>query len=73
MLAELGWTITPDFDRVYDNALARARLGWAPRHDFASTLARVAETGEWRSPLAVEIGRKGYHEKVFADGPFPVE
>lgn len=26
-----------------------------------------------RSPLAREIGSKGYHTETFADGPFPLE
>ena len=55
------WRMTPSIDRVYDNARARADLGWRPRHDFAAVIARLRETGDIRSPLAKAIGAKGYH------------
>src|SRR4051812_5050820 len=35
LYAERGWTMFPKIERVYDNAHARASLGWAPRWDFA--------------------------------------
>ena len=73
LLESLGWSVPPDIGRVYVNARARERLGWAPRHDFLTALRRAAETGDWRSPLALRIGRKGYHDVEFEDGPFPVE
>lgn len=57
----LGWRMTPSIDRVYDNARARVELGWRPRHDFRTILARVAESADIRSTLAREIGLKGYH------------
>jgi nucleoside-diphosphate-sugar epimerase len=62
----LGWRMLPTIDRVYDNARARAVLGWRPRHDFASVLARVAAGGELHSALASEIGDKGYHAEPVA-------
>ena len=71
--APRGWQMFPSIDRVYDNAKARAELGWRPRHDFASTLARVKAGGAVESPLAEAIGVKGYHDAVFDDGPFPDE
>ena len=49
------------FERVYDNARARERLGWTPRHDFAYALDRLAAGEETRSALAVAVGAKGYH------------
>jgi UDP-glucose 4-epimerase len=58
--AQLGWRMAASIDRVYDNARARAELGWTPRHDFASVIARACE-GEIRSPLARAVGSKGYH------------
>ena len=53
----------------YDNSARTWALG-GPR----STTSRRPWRGWWKPapPLAVEIGRKGYHEKVFADGPFAV-
>jgi UDP-glucose 4-epimerase len=71
--ARRGWQMSPTLDRVYVNERARAELGWQPRHDFAAVVARLAAGGTWQSPLALEIGRKGYHAEVFAEGPFPVE
>ena len=71
--ARRGWAMSPTLDRVYVNARARDDLGWEPRHDFAAVVARLSVGGTWQSPLALEIGRKGYHTQAFADGPFPVE
>jgi UDP-glucose 4-epimerase len=59
--ARLGWRMAQSIDRVYDNSRARRDLGWQPRHDFASVLARARDTGDIRSPLARAIGVKGYH------------
>ncbi len=61
VFARLGWRMAPSIDRVYDNARARADLGWRPRHDFAAIVSRASEGGDIRSPLAREIGAKGYH------------
>ena len=66
--ARLGWRMAPSLDRVYDNARARAELGWQPRHDFAAVVARAGETGDIRSPLARAIGVKGYHGDAPAGG-----
>jgi UDP-glucose 4-epimerase len=55
--AERGWRMFPRIDRVYVNDKARRDLGWEPRHDFASVLAKA----DFRSALAQEIGSKGYH------------
>ncbi len=68
----LGWRMAGGIDRVYDNARARADLGWVPRHDFEAVLARARETGDIRSPMAREIGIKGYHGADHADGLYPV-
>jgi UDP-glucose 4-epimerase len=67
-----GWKLFPHLDRVYVNDLARQELGWAPRYDFRHVLDALRAGTDFRSPLAVEIGRKGYHDRVFADGPYPV-
>jgi UDP-glucose 4-epimerase len=70
--AQLGWRMAPTLDRVYDNARARADLGWRPRHDFAAVLARALESGDIRSPLARAVGAKGYHGDAHPDGIYPV-
>lgn len=69
----LGWRMFPEIERVYVNAKARAELGWRPRHDFASMLAKVGEGEPPASALARSIGVKGYHDQVFEDGPYPTE
>ncbi|NGN42826.1 NAD(P)-dependent oxidoreductase [Mesorhizobium sp. CGMCC 1.15528] len=68
----LGWTMFPSIGRVYVNERARRDLGWQPRYDFASILDRLKAGHDPRSPLAQAIGSKGYHDEVFADGPYPV-
>ena len=68
-----GWTMFDAIDRVYDNAAARADLGWRPRWDFAHVIDRLQRGEDPRSPLARAIGSKGYHAEAFADGPYPVE
>ena len=70
--ARRSWTMVPDIDRVYVNDKARAELGWQPRHDFRALISRLMADDDIRSPLAREIGRKGYHDRVFSDGPYPV-
>jgi UDP-glucose 4-epimerase len=71
--ARRGWTMIPGIDRVYVNDRARAELGWQPRHDFRALIARLQADEDIRSPLAREIGSKGYHDRVFGEGPYPVE
>lgn len=71
LYTKAGWTMYSDFDRVYDNRAAREALGWQPRHDFAHVLASLRAGRDFRSALSIEIGSKGYHDEVFADGPYP--
>jgi nucleoside-diphosphate-sugar epimerase len=71
--ARRGWTMIPGIDRVYVNDLARAELGWQPRHDFRTLIARLRIDADIRSPLAREVGSKGYHDRAFREGPYPVE
>jgi nucleoside-diphosphate-sugar epimerase len=56
-----GWTMFPRLDRVYDNGRARAELGWTPRYDFRGVLDRLKADEDPRSPLARDVGAKGYH------------
>lgn len=62
--AKLGWTMLPVLDRVYVNARAREVLGWQPKYDFAHVLRCVAAGEEYRSPITLSIGSKGYHRKA---------
>lgn len=71
--SERGWRFLDRIDRVYDNSRARADLGWAPRYDFKSGLQCLKIGQDFRSELAQAIGAKGYHDEVFAEGPYPVD
>lgn len=71
--ARLGWTLPADIGRVYVNDRARRDLGWAPRHDFAAVLARLAAGGDVLDPLARTVGAKGYHGDAYRDGLYPVD
>jgi UDP-glucose 4-epimerase len=70
--ARRGWTMVPTIDRVYANDHARAGLGWAPRYEFRTVLDHLAHNQDYRSPLAREVGAKGYHAQTYAEGPYPV-
>jgi nucleoside-diphosphate-sugar epimerase len=68
-----GWSMFPDIERVYVNDRARNELGWKPQYDFAHVIDLVDTGEDPRSPLARDVGSKGYHVDVFAEGPYPVE
>lgn len=59
--AARGWKMLPTLDRVYVNARARQLLGWRPKYDFAHALRCVAAGEDYRSPITLLIGSKGYH------------
>jgi len=71
--ARRGWTVPDGLERVYDNAKAREALGWEPKYGFARIIETLKTQDDFRSPLAQAIGAKGYHDEVFADGPYPVD
>jgi UDP-glucose 4-epimerase len=72
LYAARGWSLFPRIDRVYVNRRAREELGWQPRYDFGHVLDCLRSGADFRSPLAREVGSKGYHDVAFADGPYPV-
>ena len=67
-----GWKMPSHVDRVYVNERAKGELCWTPRYDFRHVLDRLAADAEFRSPLAIAVGSKGYHDQTFAEGPYPV-
>jgi UDP-glucose 4-epimerase len=72
LYAARGWTLFPSIDRVYVNDLAVSELGWRPRYDFRHVIDCLQAGIDFRSPLAREVGSKGYHSTVFDAGPYPV-
>ncbi len=72
LYAARGWRLFPAIDRVYVNARARRELGWRPEFDFAHVLRSLQDDRDYRSALAREVGSKGYHDRLFDDGPYPV-
>jgi nucleoside-diphosphate-sugar epimerase len=60
--AQRGWRMFDGIERVYDNALAREELGWAPRHDFARAIGALRAGEDPRSALTRDVGTKGYHQ-----------
>jgi UDP-glucose 4-epimerase len=73
LYAARGWKLFPKIDRVYVNDLARMELGWKPQYDFAHVLDCLRTGRDCRSVLARAVGSKGYHDRTFAEGPYPVE
>lgn len=67
-----GWRMFPGIDRVYDNTKARAALAWTPKYDFAAVVEQLRRGQAIGSALAHSVGSKGYHDEIFADGPYPV-
>jgi UDP-glucose 4-epimerase len=62
----------PSIDRVYVNRRAVRELGWTPRYGFEQVLKSLASGGAFHSRLAAAIGVKGYHDREFEDGVYPV-
>ena len=71
--SHLGWSMFPGIERVYVNERARNELGWLPQYDFSSVISSLNAGVDFRSPLARAVGAKGYHNKVFSQGPYPVD
>ncbi|ASY65102.1 UDP-glucose 4-epimerase [Sinorhizobium sojae CCBAU 05684] len=72
LYAERGWQLFPSIDRVYISTRATEALGWKPKYDFRHVLSSLARGKDFQSPLARAVGLKGYHDTVFADGPYPI-
>ena len=70
--ARRGWRMFPQIERVYVNERARRELGWQPRYDFRHVVELLRAGSDFRSPLARAIGPKGYHDRAFTEGPYPV-
>ena len=60
-LLERGWKLPTRLDRVYDPSRAIAELGWKPIYTFERAVAQIKDGRDWRSPLTVQTGKRGYH------------
>ena len=67
-----GWKLFPRLGRVYVNQLARSQLDWEPKYDFRHVLESLRENRDFHSALARVVGSKGYHDRKFDEGPYPV-
>ena len=67
------WRMFAAIERVYVNEAARRDLRWRPKYDFAHVLNSLREGHDIMSPLAKLVGSKGYHERTFEEGPYPVD
>jgi UDP-glucose 4-epimerase len=72
LFAARGWRLFPILGRVYVNRLARSELDWQPRYDFRHVLKCLRENRDFHSALARVVGSKGYHDRKFEEGPYPV-
>jgi UDP-glucose 4-epimerase len=72
LYAARGWKMFQSIDRVYVNDLAVSELDWRPKYDFQHVLGCLRAGADFRSPLAREVGKKGYHATAFDKGPYPV-
>lgn len=61
MLIEHGWRLPKRMDRVYDSSKAVRDLRWSPTYTFERAVEQAVQSLEWRSPLAVRVGKRGYH------------
>ncbi len=67
-----GWKMFPSISRVYVNERARIDLGWQPKYDFQNVMDSLKVGKDYRSPLSLLVGSKGYHVQKFGDSPYPV-
>ena len=58
---KLGWKFLDRVDRVYDSSKAVRELGWKPVYTFQRALSCVERGEEWRSEVAIKVGKRGYH------------
>ncbi|KAL1853133.1 hypothetical protein VTK73DRAFT_9084 [Phialemonium thermophilum] len=61
VFAKKGWRFLSRIDRVYDSSKAARELDWRPQYTFERAIRKLAAGEEWRSALAIRVGRRGYH------------
>jgi UDP-glucose 4-epimerase len=60
LYAARKWRLFPRIDRVYDSRKAMIELAWKPKYDFRHVLQSLRAGTDFRSPLARQVGSKGY-------------
>lgn len=50
----------------------RLSLAGGPRYDFKQIIGLLRAGQEFKSLLAQLVGSKGYHDRKFSEGPYPV-
>ena len=70
--ARRGWRMFPAIERIYVNERARLELGWRPQYDFRRIIECLRAGADPRSPLARAVGAKGYHDRRFVEGLYPL-
>ena len=53
------WKYLDRLDRVYDCSNAIRDLGWSPKYTYQAAVERLEYGQEWRSPLHLQVGKKG--------------
>ena len=71
--AKRGWKMQQALGRVYASDKAQQELDWKPKYDFAHLLRCLYKGKDYRSELWQAIGKKGYHNQHFSEGPYPVD
>ena len=61
ILLEHGWKLPNRLDRIYDPSKAMTELEWKPLYTFERALTQIQQGKDWRSSLALETGKRGYH------------
>lgn len=56
-----GWQLPNRLDRVYDSRKAEEELKWEAMYTFERACEQLRDGKEWRSPLTVQVGKRGYH------------
>eukprot|EP01133_Synstelium_polycarpum_P016528 gene16528-19643_t len=68
-----GWEMFDQIDRVYVSDLAQKELDWKPRYTFGFAIEQLKAGEPAKSPMALLVGTKSYHETTFSEGPYPVD
>lgn len=66
------WKWLERIDRVYDGGRAVEELGWNPEYTFERTVEMVEGGREWRSEVALTVGKRGYRVCIRVDSAWNI-